>query len=102
MRAFRIPDRRSFLPDKIFRGSFLDQFQPQREIWVRRPGNHPPVRLAKDGRGALSDLQSSRTQVGAWTSNLLCAGGGGQFAGAGVKIAVQRVLCLDSRLNKSK
>ena len=62
VRALRLPHRRSFVPDEIFRGGFVHQFPPQREVRLRRAGHHLAVRSAKIWTGAFAALQRPRAE----------------------------------------
>jgi hypothetical protein len=67
VRDVRLPHGRSFLPDEIFPGSFLDQFPAQRAVWAGRSADVGAVPPAENRAGALPDFQPQRPLSGTGT-----------------------------------
>src|ERR1700722_8187202 len=63
MHLFRLPHRRGFLPDALFRGSFLDQFQAERQIRIRSSGHKREVAAAEIRASKISFVQPGRKET---------------------------------------
>src|SRR5712692_287423 len=63
MHLFRLPDRGGFLSHALFCGGILDQFQAEREVWVRSGGHEPEIPAAEIRHREISFVQRGGEEI---------------------------------------